>query len=79
MKVIKCLFTGIDNETVDLGRILWALGNLVFFALSIHSVWKGTTFDPVAWGTGFGTILAAGGAALWIKKDTEPKPQNNGN
>lgn len=66
------LFTGKDNITLDLGRVLWAVGTLVFFALSIHSVWHGNTFDPVAWGTGFGAVLAAGGMALWMKKDTEP-------
>ena len=69
------VFAGKDNNTLDLGRILWALGTLVYFALSIHSVWHGTTFDPVAWGTGFGAVLAAGGAALWMKKDTEPESQ----
>ena len=67
------IFAGKDNNTLDLGRILWAIGTIVYFALSIHSVWHGTTFDPVAWGTGFGAVLAAGGAALWMKKDTEPE------
>ena len=74
------VFSGKDNRTLDLGRILWAIGTLVYFALSIHSVWHGTVFDPIAWGTGFGAVLAAGGAALWMKKDTEPehfKPQSN--
>ncbi len=65
-------FAGRDNITLDLGRILWALGTLVFFAMSIHSVWKGQPFDAVAWGTGFCAILGGGGAALWMKKDTEP-------
>ena len=66
------IFAGRDNHTLDLGRILWAIGTLVYFVLSIHSVWHGTTFDPVAWGSGFAAVLAAGGAALWMKKDTEP-------
>ena len=67
------IFAGKDNHTLDLGRILWAIGVLVYFALSVHAQWHGQVFDPVAWGGGFGAILAAGGAALWAKKDTEPK------
>ncbi len=66
------VFTGKDNASLDMGRILWAMGVLVFFALSIHSVWHGNVFDPIAWGSGFGAILASGGAALWMKQSTEP-------
>jgi hypothetical protein len=67
------IFAGKDNHTLDLGRIMWAVGTVVYFVLSVHSVYKGAIFDPVAWGTGFGAVLAAGGAALWMKKDTEPE------
>lgn len=67
------LFAGKDNHTLDLGRVLWALGTLVFFALSVHAIWHGTPFDPQSWGIGFSTVLAAGGLALWAKKDTEPE------
>lgn len=69
---IKDLFTGKDNATLDLGRILWAKGSVVFSGLSIYHVIHTQTFDYVAFGTGFAGILAAGGAALWAKKDTEP-------
>jgi len=66
------LFSGKDNKTLDLGRVLWFKGSVVFSALSIYHVWKTGTFDFVAFSTGFGAILAAGGAAIWAKKDTEP-------
>lgn len=66
-------FTGIDNSTLDIGRILWAAGVLAFFAMSIHSSWHGQVFDPISWGTGFGAVMAAGGAALWMKRATEPQ------
>jgi hypothetical protein len=72
-KVVNDIFTGKDQHTVDIGRILWAVGILVYFALSIHSVWHGTVFDPVSWGTGFSAIMASGGAALWMKSSTEPE------
>lgn len=71
--MMKQMLTGIDNSTLDIGRILWAMGILVFFGLSIYAlVHKGQTFDPIAWGTGFGCALAGGGAALGFKKGTEP-------
>jgi len=70
--MMRHTFTGRDNETIDLGRILWASGTLVFYAMSIHAVWKGQAFDPVAWGTGFGAVLAGGGLALKMKETTEP-------
>ena len=65
-------FTGKDNETIDIGRILWALGVLVFFGMSVYSAYKGQAFDAVAWGTGFSAVLVAGGAALGFKSKTEP-------
>jgi len=70
--MLRHTFTGKDNETIDLGRVLWASGTVVFYAMSIHSVWKGQAFDPVAWGTGFGAVLAGGGLALKMKESTEP-------
>lgn len=66
------MFTGKDNTTLDLGRILWAKGSVVFAGLSVYHVVHTGTFDYVAFGTGFAAVLAAGGAAIWAKKDTEP-------
>ena len=74
-KHVFATFTGKDNQTLDLGRILWALGVLVFFAMSIYSVWHGTPFNAIDWGTGFAAVLTAGGATLWLKRETEPKPE----
>jgi hypothetical protein len=66
------LITGKDNATLDLGRILWAKGSVVFTGLSIYHVIHTHTFDYIAFGTGFAAIMTAGGAALMFKKDTEP-------
>lgn len=65
-------FTGKDNKTLDLGRILWAKGVLLFFALSIYDISRGGMFDPSTWGVGLGAVLAAGGAAIAMKAGTEP-------
>lgn len=66
------LFSGRDNQTLDLGRILWAKGSVVFSGLAAYHVVHTGSFDYIAFGTGFAAVLAAGGAAIWAKKDTEP-------
>ena len=38
-------FTGKDNKTLDLGRILWAKGVMLFFGLSIYDIYLGAAFD----------------------------------
>ena len=73
----KCMlyqaFTGKDNQTIDVGRILWALGVLVFLYLSVYDIIRGSKFDAQMWGIGFGAVLAAGGAAIALKAKTEPE------
>jgi len=67
------LFTGKDNKTLDIGRIIWFKGTLVFLGLAIwHVVHEHNPFDYNSFGLGFAGVLGAGGAALWAKKDTEP-------
>ena len=67
-------FTGRDNSTVDLGRVLWAVLTLTLAVLEAHAaLWRLQPFDPVAFGGGAAAILAAGGAALGFKAATEPR------
>lgn len=70
-------FTGKDNKTLDLGRILWANGVIIFFGLSIYDIYRGASFDASTWGIGLGAVLAAGGAAIALKASTEP-PHESG-
>lgn len=67
-------FTGADNKTLDIGRILWAKGVYFYFGLSVYSLYLGKDFSPMDWATGLGIVLAAGGAALGLKAGSEPKP-----
>jgi hypothetical protein len=81
------LFSGKDNQTLDLGRVLWALisavfllGCLVFLALAVLAVQRGQAWDAGAYGSGFlalltgGTALLLGGAgSLAVKAKTEPE------
>lgn len=70
-KLVKDLFTGIDGETWDLGRILLALGCTIMSVGGIDVIVTGS-LDFVAFGGGFGGLLAGGGALLMMKRDTEP-------
>jgi len=75
MGVIKQAFSGADNDTWDIGRILWAIGTLVFLGISWDAyVHRGQAFAPQDFGIGLGSLLSGGGAALWLKAKTEPKP-----
>lgn len=66
------LFSGADNKTVDLGRILWAKMSFVFCGVTVYSIYQGQLFSPETWGLGAGALLAAGGAGLGFKAKTEP-------
>jgi hypothetical protein len=65
-------FTGKDNKTIDIARILWALGCISFLGCAFYALYKGQNWDAVAFGTGFAALLAGGGAAIGLKKGTEP-------
>lgn len=71
-KALKHMFTGVDNMTWDIGRILWAKISVVYCAISgYHAVMHGV-FDPQGWAIGASAILAGGGGALSLKAKTEP-------
>jgi hypothetical protein len=74
MSWMKNMLTGVDNETHDVARVLAVLAFLVGLGLTIYAVaWKGQSFDLTQFGLGIGAMLAALGAALKLKEDTEPK------
>ena len=72
IKSIKQLFTGKDNKTLDLGRVLWAKAVLAFVSIGFYGIYKGNPMDYLAYGTGLAAVLAAGGAAIGLKSKTEP-------
>ncbi len=68
--ILKQLFSGKDNLTLDLGRILWALMAITYMVVTF--VRSDNPLDFVVWATGAGIILAGGGGALALKAHTEP-------
>ena len=72
--ILLHLFTGADNQTVDLGRVSWAVSLAAVIAAGIHTAWAQGHVDLVAFGTAIAAVVAAHGAALGFKANTEPKP-----
>lgn len=72
--IFRMLLTGQDNETHDFMRWIGFGGALVALGLQVYVVvLKGQPFDLQAFGIGMGALCASVGAALGLKKDTEPK------
>ena len=58
---LRELLTEVDNTTSDFLRIIAIVGAIVFLALAGINY---ATFDPLAFGTGFGAVLLAAGGAV---------------
>ena len=73
-KVIKDALTTHDGESYDVGRILWVISVLAGIGYAgVDLFVLHNKFDITQYGIGIGSLLAAGGAALWAKRDTEAK------
>lgn len=70
MKIFKDLFTGVDNETYDLGKILGSLSVVSFIVFTYLTLAKFNSFEFASGITG---ILAGWGFTQKIKESTEPK------
>lgn len=74
IEIFKQLVTGKDNQTHDFLRWLGVVSGVTALGLQIFAVvHKGQPFDMQAFGIGLGALFAAIGAALGMKKDTEPE------
>lgn len=79
--MLRQMFTGPDNSTFDPARVIGygsaLAGVTVFLFDSIWSVVHTHTFDPQAYGMGFGAVCAgimAVGIGVNAKSSTEPQP-----
>ena len=78
MAGLKQMFTGKDNKTIDLGRVLWAKAVVAFLGIGFYGIYNGNPMDYLAYGTGLAAVLAAGGAAIGLKSKTEPDADGDG-
>lgn len=74
LKILRELFTGVDGKSHDLGRYSWAGCWLGVTASAAGTFWHGHDVPLNDLALAYSGVAAAHGAALWAKKDTEPKP-----
>jgi hypothetical protein len=70
--ILRDMFSGKDNYSLDIGRILWAIGVMIFFVISIINTFTDIEFDYITWAAAFGAVLVGGGVGLKLKESTEP-------
>jgi len=69
---LDCL-TGIDGKSFDIARVSWVITTLVITIGEIWNVSSGHHFDTKEYAEGIAIMAAAHGAAIFAKKETEPK------
>jgi hypothetical protein len=60
-----------ESRVYDLVRVVTAVAACIGLGLQIYVVVRGEPFDFQAFGMGLGLILAAGGGAMWARRDRE--------
>lgn len=73
MDWLKQLVTGKDNTTHDLGRWSWIVSMTTVIGHSVWTVAHGTQIDLIQLAAALSAVVAAHGAALFMKKGTEPQ------
>lgn len=73
MSIWITLFTGKDNKSLDVGRVIWLLSVVSFITFAFIGLYLDKATDYISYGAGLSTLLAAGGAALGLKGKTEPE------
>jgi hypothetical protein len=75
-QVVKNCLTGPDNETYDIGKILWLKGVLSYIALGLwQGLWKDHMVSLVDYATGFAALLGGGGLGQMLKRQSEQLPE----
>jgi len=73
------VLTGIDGKSFDIARVSWVLTTLVITLGEIWNVVEGNHhFDTKEYAEGIAIMAAAHGAAIFAKKETEPKAKEEG-
>lgn len=86
MRALQNMMTGRDNQTHDVVRVVLTIFAFLFplimlwgIGMSTVAFFLGKNFDMqsafvgiMAFVTGVGAFLTGGGAAIWLKRSTEP-------
>jgi len=58
------MFKGVDNNSWEMGRVLWFLTGVAGVIFQGYAIYKGQNFDPLTFFGGAATLLAAGGFGI---------------
>lgn len=71
--IFNDLMTGKDGATHDMGKWSWLLSMITVIGSAVWNSLHGTVIELLTLAQALGVVVAAHGAALWAKKDTEPQ------
>lgn len=74
MKFIRDVLTDYDGTTYDTGRVLAVFCVLSLTVMQAWAVWKGGTFDAMAYGGGVAAVVACLGVAIFGDNAKRPEP-----
>jgi hypothetical protein len=72
---IKNLFTGKDNNTYDISRVILFIGVISLVIFTAIRVCATKEFDPMGFGTGMGGLLGGGGLGIGAKAIMKGEPE----
>jgi cytosine/uracil/thiamine/allantoin permease len=75
---LKNIVTGADNQTHDVARWSWVLSMVTTVVGAAWNAVHANILDLTQFAQAVGIISGAHGAAVMLKKDTEPKANGGG-
>ena len=72
IKIVKELLTGRDNQTHDIARWSWMITTVVIIIGASYNAFYTNSFGVREFAESIGIIAGAHGAAVFMKKDSEP-------
>lgn len=71
-RVLLNAFTGKDNETIDVGIVVYFIASVSFIFFMGFSLWRGEHFQGIEWSASLGGLAAAHAGSQRLKAPTEP-------
>ena len=75
VEILRHLLTGKDNETHDVARWSWVTTTLATIVGAMWDAIHNGNIDLMSFAQAIGIISGAHGAAVMMKRDSEPEPQ----
>ena len=77
-KFLHDILSTVECDAFELSRVLWAIGGVVFFGLSIADYVTTREFDHEGFALALGLLLGAGAAGTAVKDTARAKAKQAG-